>query len=92
MLIPDKYNDSVTAEITTRDVVNLGYKLGLPVSSKEASSLLRDGALAHAMWKHMMEAGKQYIAESLEARHQDSWLEQAPGDPEDYLDDEGMDS
>jgi hypothetical protein len=92
MLNIDRDNDSVTAEITTNDVVKIGYELGLPVSSKEAAGLLRDGALAHAMWKHMVEAGRQYIAESLEARNQGAWWQEAPGSPEDYLKHEEMDS
>ncbi|HVP51787.1 MAG TPA: hypothetical protein VMT05_06750 [Terriglobales bacterium] len=78
----------VTAEITTSDVLRIAREVGMPVSAKEAERFLRDGARAHGMWKHMVEAGRQYIAETLEAERQDLWWSEisgAPGEgPEEY--------
>ncbi len=87
MISPDTETERVTAEITTGDVLRIAYEVGMPVSSKEAARLLRDGALAHGMWKHMMEAGRQYIAESLESQRQDIWYQEIKGNPADYPED-----
>ena len=84
MISLDKETERVTAEITTSDVLRIAYEVGMPVSSKEAARLLRDGALAHGTWKHMMEAGRQYIAESLENQRQNIWYEEIKGSPAEY--------
>ena len=73
----------VTAEITTSDVLRIAREVGMPVSTKEAERFLRDGARAHRMWKHMVEAGRQYIAESLEAERRDMWWSEIAGEPGD---------
>jgi riboflavin biosynthesis pyrimidine reductase len=57
----------VSADITTEDVLQIAREAGLTVDRKQAARFLRDDAHAHRMWKLMMEAGRQYIAESLEA-------------------------
>jgi hypothetical protein len=76
-------SERVTAEITTSDVLRIAREVGMPVSAKEAERFLRDGARAHRMWKQMVEAGRQYIAESLEAERQDIWWSEIKGDPAD---------
>jgi len=73
--------ERVTAEITTSDVLRIAREVGMPVSAKEAERFLRDGARAHKMWKHMIEAGRQYIAESLEAERRNIWWSEISGDP-----------
>ena len=75
--------ERVTAEITTSDVQRIAREVGMPVSVKEAELFLRDGARAHRMWKQMMEAGRQYIAESLEAERRDLWWNEIASDPVD---------
>jgi hypothetical protein len=78
----------VTAEITTSDVLRIAREVGMPVSTKEAERFLRDGARAHRMWKHMIEAGRQYIAESLEAERREIWWSEISGEtdegPQEY--------
>ena len=76
-------SERVTAEITTSDVLRIAREVGMPVSTREAERFLRDGARAHRMWKHMVEAGRQYIAESLEAERQDMWWSEIAGEPGD---------
>ena len=85
----DTDSERVTAEITTSDVLRVAGEVGVPVSTKEAELFLRDGARAHRMWKHMIEAGRQYIAEALEAERQDIWwghISDEPGDGEEEYD------
>ncbi|MGC2322287.1 MAG: hypothetical protein WA463_06615, partial [Terriglobales bacterium] len=74
--------ERVTAEITSNDVLRIAREVGMPVSAREAEQFLRDGARAHRMWKQMMEAGRQYIAETLEAERRDLWWSEIsePGD------------
>lgn len=88
MLSFETETERVTAEITTSDVLRIAREVGMPVSTKEAELFLRDGSRAHSMWKQMVEAGRQYIAEALEAERHDIWWSEisgAPGDgPEEY--------
>jgi len=85
MLTLDQDSEKVTAEITTEDVLRVAREVGLPVSPSEAAHLLKDGALAHATWKHMMEAGRQFIAESLEAQRLNVWWNEiTPGPDKHY--------
>ena len=81
MLSAETDTERVTAEITTSDVLRIAREVGMPVSTKEAERFLRDGARAHRMWKHMIEAGRQYIAESLEAERRDIWWSEISGEP-----------
>lgn len=62
--------EKVIAEITPAEVERIAREMGRPVSASEAAALLRDGAGAHIMWKHMMEAGRKYIVRVLETRSQ----------------------
>ncbi len=62
--------EKVIAEITPAEVERIAREMGRPVSAAEAAALLRDGAGAHIMWKHMMEAGRKYIVRVLETRSQ----------------------
>jgi hypothetical protein len=79
MLSIETDSERVTAEITTMDVLRIAREVGMPVSAKEAELFLRDGARAHRMWKHMIEAGRQYIAEALETERQDIWWSEISG-------------
>jgi len=80
MLTFETDTERVTAEITTSDVLRIAREVGMPVSPKEAQLFLRDGSRAHRMWKQMIEAGRQYIAESLEAERKDIWWSENSGD------------
>jgi hypothetical protein len=83
MLSYETDSERVTAEITTSDVLRVAREVGMPVSAKEAQRFLRDGARAHRMWKQMVEAGRQYIAESLEAERCNLWWSEISGEPGD---------
>ncbi len=62
--------DKVIAEITPAEVERIAREMGHPMSASDAAALLRDGAGAHLMWKHMMEAGRKYIVRVLQTRTQ----------------------
>jgi len=81
MLSFDSDTQRVTAEITTSDVLRVAREVGMPVSTREAERFLKDGARAHRMWKHMIEAGRQYIAESLEAERREIWWGEISDEP-----------
>jgi hypothetical protein len=83
MLTFDTDTERVTAEITTSDVLRVAHEVGMPVSPKEAELFLRDGARAHRMWKQMIEAGRQFIAEALENERQDIWWSEISGESAD---------
>ena len=83
MLSLEADTERVTAEITTSDVLRIAREVGMPVSTKEAERFLRDGSRAHRMWKQMVEAGRQYIAETLEAERCDMWWSEISGNPND---------
>jgi hypothetical protein len=83
MLSYETDSERVTAEITTSDVLRVAREVGMPVSAKEAERFLRDGARAHRMWKQMIEAGRQYIAESLEAERCNLWWSEISVEPRD---------
>ena len=81
MMTLETDTERVTAEITTSDVLRIAREVGMPVSVKEAELFLRDGSRAHRMWKQMIEAGRQYVAEALESERQDLWWSEIAGDP-----------
>jgi hypothetical protein len=83
MLTFETDTERVTAEITSSDVQRIAREVGMPVSAKEAELFLRDGARAHRMWKQMIEAGRQYIAEALEAERRDLWWGEIANGPTD---------
>jgi hypothetical protein len=65
-----KKRDKVIAEITMAHLHQFAQELGRPMSLDEAITFLNQNGRAYAMWKHMMEAGEQYIKSALE--HQQS--------------------
>ena len=77
----DTDTERVTAEINTSDVLRIAREVGMPVSTREAELFLRDGARAHRMWKQMVEAGRQYIAETLESERSGMWWSEINGSP-----------
>ena len=67
------WDAKVTAEISATDVMQLASEVGMPITPEEAADLLRNEIRARGMWKHMIEAGRDYIAASLEARRHRAW-------------------
>ena len=67
------WDAKVTAEISATDVMQLASEVGMPITPEEAADLLRNEVRARGMWNHMMQAGKDYIAASLEVRRHRAW-------------------
>ena len=60
-----KDRERVIAEITLAHLMRLGNEQGCPVSREQALAFLNQEGRAFEMWKHMMQAGEEFIARSL---------------------------
>ena len=69
------WDAKVTAEISATDVMQLASEVGMPITPEEAAELLRNEVRARGMLKHMLQAGRDYIAASLETRRHRAWWE-----------------
>ena len=67
------WDAKVTAEISATDVMQLSSEVGMPITPEEAADLLRNEVRARGMWNHMIQAGRDYIAASLEVRRHRAW-------------------
>ena len=61
----NKDRDRVMAEITLPHLLRLASERGCSVSREQALVFLNEEGRAYEMWKHMMQAGKEFIASSL---------------------------
>jgi hypothetical protein len=60
----NKYRDRVMAEITLSHLLRLASEHGYSVSREQALAFLNQRGRAYEMWKHMMQAGEDFIAYS----------------------------
>jgi hypothetical protein len=63
-----KDRDRVIAEITLPHLLRLANEYGRSVSREQAATFLNQEGHAYEMWKHMMQAGEDFIVRSLLAR------------------------
>ncbi len=61
-----KKREKVVAEITAAHVAHLASDVGTPMTQEEAVAFLNRDGRAYAMWKHMMQAGEDYIRTMLQ--------------------------
>jgi hypothetical protein len=61
-----KRREKVNAEITAAHLVQIARGLGTVLTQEEAIGFLNRGGRAYAMWKHMMQAGEEYIKATLQ--------------------------
>jgi hypothetical protein len=61
-----KKREKVVAEITLAHLIQLALENGHSLSQEEAIAFLNQDGRAYAMWKHMMQAGEEYIKSSLQ--------------------------
>ncbi len=59
-----KDRDRVMAEITLSHLLRLANEHGCPVSREQALAFLNQRGRAYEMWKHMMQAGEDFIVRS----------------------------
>jgi hypothetical protein len=64
-----KDRDRVMAEITLSHLMRLAVEQGCPVSPEQARVFLNEEGRAYEMWKHMMQAGEEFIASNLALLH-----------------------
>ena len=57
-----KDRDRVMAEITLSHLLRLAIEQGCPVSREQAVAFLNQEGNAYKLWKHMMQAGEEFIA------------------------------
>ncbi|MGA9393063.1 MAG: hypothetical protein WBV69_21715 [Candidatus Sulfotelmatobacter sp.] len=60
-----KDRDRVMAEITLSHLLRLASEQGCTVSREQAAAFFNQEGHAYDMWKHMMQAGEQFITSSL---------------------------
>jgi hypothetical protein len=56
-----KKREKVVAEITAAHLAHFACDVGAPMTQEEAIAFLNRDGRAYAMWKHMMQAGEDYI-------------------------------
>jgi hypothetical protein len=64
-MTPKRDRDRVMAEITLPHLLRLANEHGCPVSREQALAFLNQHGRAYEMWKHMMQAGEDFIVRSL---------------------------
>ena len=64
-MMQKKDRDRVMAEITLPHLLRLANERGCAVSREQALAFLNEQGRAFEMWKHMMQAGEEFIASSL---------------------------
>jgi len=64
-MMQKRHRDRVMAEITLSHLLRLANEHGCPVSREQALAFLNEQGHAFEMWKHMMQAGEEFIASSL---------------------------
>jgi len=60
------WREKVTAEITLTHVLQFAREAGSNMSAAEVAAFLNEKGRAQDVWRHMMEAGEDYIKSSLE--------------------------
>jgi hypothetical protein len=64
-----KKREKVVAEITLAHLTQFARESGKSLSPQEAIAFFNQDGRAYDMWKHMMQAGEQYIRTSLQQRN-----------------------
>src|SRR5689334_5098102 len=61
-----KKREKVVAEITAAHLAHFASDVGSPMTQEEAIAFLNRDGRAYAMWKHMMQAGEDYVRTMLQ--------------------------
>ena len=61
-----KKREKVNAEITAAHLIRFAREVGTVMTQEEAVGFLNGQGRAYAMWKHMMQAGEEYIKHTLQ--------------------------
>jgi hypothetical protein len=60
-----KKRQKVNAEITVAHLIQFAHEVGTGMSQEDAIAFLNRDGRAYDMWKHMMQAGEEYIKQML---------------------------
>jgi hypothetical protein len=60
-----KKRQRVNAEITVAHLIQFAHEVGTGMSQEDAIAFLNRDGRAYDMWKHMMQAGEEYIKQML---------------------------
>jgi len=63
-----KFRQKVVAEITLAHLTQCAQELGRTLTTEEALDFLNQNGRAYEMWKHMMQAGEEYMKSALQTR------------------------
>jgi hypothetical protein len=74
----NKKREKVVAEITAAHLSQFANELGAVMTREEAIAFLNRDGRAYSMWKQMMQAGEEYIKNSLQRQ---APLRLRPNDP-----------
>ena len=66
LMTEKKKREKVVAEITAAHLAHLATDVGTPMTQEQAVAFLNRDGRAYAMWKHMMQAGEEYIRTMLQ--------------------------
>ena len=61
-----KKREKVNAEITAAHLIQFAREMGTAMTREEAVAFLNGQGRAYAMWKRMMQAGEEYIKNTLQ--------------------------
>ncbi len=64
---------AVKVEISSEEILRFAEEIGMPMSAAEAADFLNNEVRSKGMWQHMMSAGRDYIAASIESRRHRAW-------------------
>ena len=64
-MTPKRDRDRVMAEITLPHLLRLANEHGCSVTRQQAAAFLNQEGHAYEMWKHMTQAGEEFVASSL---------------------------
>jgi hypothetical protein len=61
-----KKREKVSAEITAAHLIQFAREVGTRMTQEDAIAFLNRNGRAYDMWKHMMQAGEDYIKKTLQ--------------------------
>lgn len=61
-----KKREKVNAEITAAHLIQFAREVGTGMTQEDAIAFLNRNGRAYDMWKHMMQAGEDYIKQTLQ--------------------------
>jgi hypothetical protein len=67
------WNAKVTVEISSEEVSRFAEEIGMPMDPVEVADFLNNEVRARGLWNHMMAAGRDYLAASIESRRHRAW-------------------